>query len=247
MNDNIATVVFREDECSSRASGTWQYDYGQILRIQGLDLPKVVEIHFSLEETGGTSVTRIGTTKDSVTDVTIPDSMLENEGTDQNYKIYAFIYLSENNSGNTEHKITIPIKARPKPEVPGTPEEPELFRKAVEAVSEAAGRAEKAQEQAEAWTHGHEKHPECDTDNAKYYAKQAKKETASISGRVENGKKDIDSYIRQKKADLKGETGNVFFAAFRVVAGKLKLYSDPAVDKVRFRRTGSRLKYRLKM
>ena len=204
-------------------------------------------MHFSLEETGGTSVTRIGTTKDSVTDVTIPDSMLENEGTDQNYKIYAFIYLSENNSGNTEHKITIPIKARPKPEVPGTPEEPELFRKAVEAVNEAAGRAEKAQEQAEAWTHGHEKHPECDTDNAKYYAKQAKKETTSISGRVENGKKDIDSYIRQKKADLKGETGNVFFAAFRVVAGKLKLYSDPAVDKVRFRRTGSRLKYRLKM
>lgn len=247
MNDNIATVVFREDECSSRASGTWQYDYGQILRIQGLDLPKVVEIHFSLEETGGTSVTRIGTTKDSVTDVPIPDSMLENHESDQNYKIYAFIYLSENNSGNTERKITIPVKARPRPEIPGTPEEPELFRKAVEIVSEAAGRAEKAQEQAEAWTHGHEKHPECDTDNAKYYAKQAKKETASISGRVENGKKDIDSYIRQKKADLKGETGNVFFAAFRVVAGKLKLYSDPAVDKVRFRRTGSRLKYRLKM
>ena len=91
-------------------------------------------MHFSLEETGGTSVTRIGTTKDSVTDVTIPDSMLENEEIDQNYKIYAFIYLSENTAGNTEHKITIPVKARPKPEVPGTPEEPELFRKAVEAV-----------------------------------------------------------------------------------------------------------------
>ena len=145
-------------------------------------------MHFSLEETGGTSVTRIGTTKDSVTDVPIPDSMLENEETDQNYKIYAFIYLSENTAGNTEHKITIPVKARPKPEVPGTPEEPELFRKAVEAVSEAAGRAERAQEQAEAWTHGHEKHPECDTDNAKYYAEQAKKETTSISGRVEKGR-----------------------------------------------------------
>ena len=174
MNDNIATVVFREDECSSRASGTWQYDYGQILRIQGLNLPKVVEIHFSLEETGGTSVTRIGTTKDSVTDVPIPDSMLENHESDQNYKIYAFIYLSENNSGNTERKITIPVKARPRPEIPGTPEEPELFRKAVEIVSEAAGRAEKAQEQAEAWTHGHEKHPECDENNAEYYADQTK-------------------------------------------------------------------------
>lgn len=174
MNNNIITAVFSEAETNIRAETAWQWDYGQILRIQGLTLRPAIEIHFSLEETGGTSVTRIGTTKDSVTDVTIPDSMLENEETDQNYKIYAFIYLSENNSGNTEHKITIPIKARPKPEVPGIPEEPELFRKAVEAVSKAAGRAEKAQEQAEAWTHGHEKHPECDKNNAEYYADQAK-------------------------------------------------------------------------
>ena len=119
MNDNIATVVFREDECSSRASGTWQYDYGQILRIQGLNLPKVVEIHFSLEETGGTSVTRIGTTKDSVTDVPIPDSMLENEESDQNYNVYAFVFLTTRNSGNTEYRIKIPVKARPKPEAVG--------------------------------------------------------------------------------------------------------------------------------
>ena len=119
MNDNIATVVFREDECSSRASGTWQYDYGQILRIQGLDLPKVVEIHFSLEETGGTSVTRIGTTKDSVTDVPIPDSMLENEESDQNYNVYAFVFLTTRNSGSTEYRIKIPVKARPKPEAVG--------------------------------------------------------------------------------------------------------------------------------
>ena len=204
-------------------------------------------MHFSLEETGGTSVTRIGTVRDSVIDVPIPDAMLENEENDQNYKIYAFVYLAGNGSGNTEYKITIPVKARPKPEIPGTPEKPELFRETIETVNAAAEKAEMAQKQAETWAHGHESYPERDTDNAKYYAEQAKKEAATISGRVENGKKDIDSYIRQKKADLKGETGNVFFAAFRVVTGKLKLYSDPAVDKVRFQRTGSRLKYRLKM
>lgn len=200
-----------------------------------------------MEETGGTSVTRIGTTKDLVTDVPIPDSMLENEEDDQNYKIYAFVYLSGNKYGNTEHKITIPVKARPKPEVPGTSEEPELFRETIEIVNEAAEKAEIAKKQAEAWAHGHEDYPECDVDNAKYYAERAGKEAASITGRVETGKKDIDSYVRQKEADLKGETGNVFFAAFKVVAGRLKMYSDPAIDKVRFRRTGSRLKYRLKM
>lgn len=56
-----------------------QYDYGQILRIQGLNLPQAVEIHFALQKTGGTSKTRIGITKDGVTDVPIPDSMLEME------------------------------------------------------------------------------------------------------------------------------------------------------------------------
>lgn len=119
MNNNIATAVFREGECYSRTSGAWQYDYGQILRIQGLNLPKAVEIHFSLEETGGTSVTRIGTTKDSVTDVPIPDSMLENEESDQNYNVYAFVFLTTRNSGNTEYRIKIPVKARPKPEAVG--------------------------------------------------------------------------------------------------------------------------------
>lgn len=72
-----------------------------------------------MEETGGTSVTRIGTTKDSVTDVPIPDSMLENEESDQNYNVYAFVFLTTRNSGNTEYRIKIPVKARPKPEAVG--------------------------------------------------------------------------------------------------------------------------------
>lgn len=203
-------------------------------------------MHFSLEETGGTSVTRIGTVRDSVIDVPIPDAMLENEENDQNYKIYAFVYLTGNGSGNTEYKITIPVKARPKPEIPGTPEKPELFRETIETVNAAAEKAEMAQKQAETWAHGHESYPERDTDNAKYYAEQAKKEAASIPGRVEEGKKDIDNYVHQKETELKGETGNVHFAAFKVVKGRLKMYSDPTVDKMRFSRKRSRLKYRLK-
>lgn len=119
-------------------------------------------------------------------------------------------------------------------------------RETVEAVNQAADRSEKARDQAEAWAHGREDHPEQKEDNAKYYAGEAQKAAASIPGRVEEGKKDIDNYVRQKEAELKGETGNVHFAAFKVAKGRLKMYSDPTVDKVRFRRVGSRLKYRLK-
>lgn len=49
----MITVVFDEKNEYARAAGLWQWDYGQVLRIQGLTLPTAVEIHFSLAETGG--------------------------------------------------------------------------------------------------------------------------------------------------------------------------------------------------
>lgn len=97
-------------------SGLWQYNYGQTLRIQGLSLPPAVEIHFSLQQSGGEAVTRIGITKDGVTDVTIPDSMLENDGKSVDYYIYAFVYISDGDSGQTEYRISMSVKSRPKPE-----------------------------------------------------------------------------------------------------------------------------------
>ena len=145
--NNILTAIFKDNKYC-HVSGLWQYDYGQVLRIQGLNLPKAVEIHFSLTESSGDSITRIGTTKDGATDVIIPDSMLENGDTGQNYNIYAFIFLTEIDSGNTEYRIKISVKARPKPEIPGTPEEPELFRETINAVNDAAERAETAERNA---------------------------------------------------------------------------------------------------
>lgn len=117
---NIVTAVFQDDEQYCRVRNVWQYDHGQILRIQGLTLPAAVEIHFSLSDTGGEAITRVGVTKDSVTDVIIPDSMLENDGATENYNIYAYIYLTEPGSGETEYKITISVKTRPRPENTGS-------------------------------------------------------------------------------------------------------------------------------
>lgn len=108
-------------------AGLWQYDYGQILRLQGIKLPTAVEIHFSLQEKGGESVTRIGTTKDGVTDVVIPDSMLENADTAADYKIYAFIYLADQEIGQTEYKISMSVRSRPRPEQFEKQEDSELF------------------------------------------------------------------------------------------------------------------------
>ena len=140
-------IVDFKDENYKRVTGLWQWDYGQILRIQGLNLPKAVEIHFSLQDSGGQSVTRIGMTKDGVTDVVIPDSLLENEEAVGSYDIYAFIYLMDDTSGQTEYKICMPVKARPKPEAFDKPEDEEIFREAIKAVNDAADRAESAEQQ----------------------------------------------------------------------------------------------------
>ena len=152
VGGNMITAVFTDNDDYARAYGLWQWDYGQELRIQGLHLPTAVEIHFALQETGGEAITRVGTTKDGVTTVTIPDSMLEgNRATwtaDKAYNIYAWVYLSDKSSGETIKRITMQVKSRPKPEAFEAPGDGEIFHEAIEAVNDAAKRAEEAGDKA---------------------------------------------------------------------------------------------------
>lgn len=147
--DNIIECRL-DSTCKEIYTGIWQHDYGQILRITGVDLPKAVEVQFSLRDKGGDTLTRIGTTVDGVTEVKVPDSFLKNENCTQNYLIYAWIYVTDDASGNTEYQIILHVKSRPKPEEP-TEEplpEPNIFHETVEAVNAAADRAEMAEQSA---------------------------------------------------------------------------------------------------
>lgn len=174
----MVTVVFNPgDTSASKYSALSQYDYGQVLRIQGLNLPAAVEIDFALQPNGGTSIPRIGITKDGVTDVVIPDSMLENNDSTNGYSIYAFVFLTDATSGQTEYRITLGVTARPKPEVPGGGDNPDIFHEAVQAVREAAEQAAESEKQAEGWAHGREDLPERAEDNARYYAGQAQEDS----------------------------------------------------------------------
>ena len=132
-------------------TGIWQYDYGQKLRITGKNFPKTVEIQFSLHEKSGSVITRIGITTDGVTEVKIPDELLKNEGHSQDYSIYAYIYLTDETSGNTEYQIVLHVKSRTKPENPSEEPlpEPNIFHETVVAVNASAERAEKAVSDAE--------------------------------------------------------------------------------------------------
>ena len=225
----------------------WQYDYGQKLEIKGLDLPEIFEVHFSWKDLEKTKVIT-GSTVNGISTVDIPNVALKQKRT-----ITAYIYLSDTTEGETVNTIVLSVNKRKAPENFETPEDVDLFHHTLAATAEYQRQAKESEKQAavrsadaEAWAHGREDHPEQAQDNAKYYAEQAAKSTAEVSGKTEQAKKDIDKYIQQKESELKGDTGNVYFAAFKVVKGRLKMYSDPTVDKIRFRREGSRLKYRLK-
>lgn len=146
----ITAIIDAGQHYCQAVSDLWQWDYGQTLRIQGVKLPAAVEVQFSTTERIGETVTRIGVTKEGVTEVPIPDTLLEGGGTTQDYTIYAFVYIENGDFGKTEYRVSMKVRARPKPEAHATPEEGELFRQAIVAVAESADRAESARKSAEA-------------------------------------------------------------------------------------------------
>lgn len=126
---NITTAAFgglRE----VTTSPLWQYDYGQILKITGLDLPQAFEVHFSNNRKSGETITQIGTDNQ----VVIPDMYLTS-GAD----IYCFIFLHDGlTDGETEYVIKIPVRERPEPsDIEPTPEQQDAITEAIAALNDA--------------------------------------------------------------------------------------------------------------
>lgn len=91
----------------TRTVGCYQWNYGQVLRFEGLDLPSTFTVHFSNTNEAGTAKGATG--RDN--EVVIPDQYLT---TGQN--VYAWIFLhAGTDDGETVYSITIPVKKRPKP------------------------------------------------------------------------------------------------------------------------------------
>lgn len=141
-------------ERTARKSGLYQHDYGQILRVFDLELPEYVTVDFSLTDTRGSTETRVGKITDGCLEVQIPNELLKNSHVSVNieyYMIYAYIYVSDETSGNTVYKVILQVKTRSKPSDIGTdPEDKKLLDEAVNAVNAAADRAGQAEQNAKA-------------------------------------------------------------------------------------------------
>ena len=145
----INTITINSATCSAVLSPLWQYDYGQYLKIEGIDLPQSFEVDFATIDQSS-SVTMLG--EDG--QVKVPDDMLD-EGVD----ITAYIYLhSDETDGYTEYVIQIPVISRPeRTEETPTPQEQTLIEQAitvlnhaVEQTGEDVQTAQQAAEDAEA-------------------------------------------------------------------------------------------------
>lgn len=104
-------------------------DYGQVLKIEGIDLPSVYQVDFSNSLLRGTSKTVLG----NADGVAIPDEYIST-GRD----VYAFLYITGDMWGRTIATVRIPNKTRPKrtDEIP-TPTEQSVIDQTIAALNDA--------------------------------------------------------------------------------------------------------------
>ena len=111
METNVIVAAFGGNKVI-RTAARWQWNYGQIIQFEGIDLPGTFTVHFSNNDEIGTAKGETGTNNA----VIIPDEYFLTGQT-----IYAWIFLHAGvDDGETVYKVIIPINKRPQP----TDEEP---------------------------------------------------------------------------------------------------------------------------
>ena len=130
----ILTASFRGSN-TAIVRGLCQFVGGQILKVTGIDLPAITKVYFSLTESDGTSETRIGTMKDGVLSVAIPESMIMNDELTSNYTVYAFIH-KDTEDGVATYIVKMPVIAKPKPTDAMSYDEQSALDSVVELVNE---------------------------------------------------------------------------------------------------------------
>ena len=186
-------------------------------------LPNFLEVHFSLSRNNKECITRIGTTVNGVTEVQIPNELLNTENKTHDYFIYAFIYVSTEKYGNTKCEIIIPVKSRIKPENPSEEPlpEPNIFHETVEAVNAAAERAKMAEQ------------------NAKASATEAGKYAVSASESAVAAEKTKEDALR-KVGEKKQEAIEAIQNQEETSVGKITTHTDGEIQRIQNQTTDSK-------
>ena len=135
MQDNVIIAAVQRNHLVT-VDHRYQYDYGQVLYFEGIDLPETFEAHFSngLE---GETVTQIGSNHA----VPIPNSVFQS-----GQPVFAWVFVHDGlTDGRTKYVVKIPVRPRPEisDETP-TPEEQSAITQAIAALNEAVEKCEAA-------------------------------------------------------------------------------------------------------
>ena len=88
----------------------YQFDYGQRMRVMGVDFPDGAadpEVHYSINR--DPAIVRIGTiTEEGHLDAPVPDAILRKNGA-----VTVYIYVADEDSGQTVYSLSFSIIARP--------------------------------------------------------------------------------------------------------------------------------------
>lgn len=126
---------FRPGEYSTTAYGLVQWDYGQTLKITGVEVAETTEVHFAVNRKDAEIA--VGNIVDGAIEAKIPDNLLE-----EGEEIKAYLYIADPDSGKTVRKVLLPVKRREKPGDYTEGDEQNLLRKLMD---ELKGKADNVQ------------------------------------------------------------------------------------------------------
>lgn len=104
--DNVIVAAFDERTRRAVVGPLWQYDYGQILKFTGIDLPAAFEVHFSNDPRRG-EASRVNGTPE--TGVVIPSRYMTSGA-----NVFAWLFLhTRNDDGGTKFEVEIQVRRKP--------------------------------------------------------------------------------------------------------------------------------------
>lgn len=123
-------AVFQDQDSTVTATGLTQWDYGQVLRILGLCSLKRMEVHFALDGGDAALIQLAEVEEDGAVTAPIPDCLLET-----GRSIVAYVYVTDQTSGETIRTIKMPVTRRAKPQDYDSPADKSLLRQVLDQLA----------------------------------------------------------------------------------------------------------------
>ena len=133
----MSVIVNMKDKLIGAADKPlWQYDYGQTVTIQNVDIPDgIISVQFEAQQSGGT-ISTAGTCAGGTITAEIPNQLLAIPAV-WNYRIMAYVFAVTEDSGTTKYTAMLEVAHRgAQTDIEPTPEEQSAWDQAMAELAE---------------------------------------------------------------------------------------------------------------